>query len=64
MKKQEERHMYKAVMNMAEEEKGGEKQRKKAALEKLPVLLNVLKGAMNTVVLKPLKAALKLVKKD
>ena len=49
---------------MAEEEKGGEKQRNKTALEKLPKLLNDLKGTMNTVVLKPLKAALKLVKKD
>ena len=58
------RNMYKAVMNMAEEEKGGEKQRNKTALEKLPKLLNDLKGTMNTVVLKPLKAALKLVKKD
>ena len=64
MKKHEERHMYKAVMNMAEEEKGGEKQRNKTALDKLPKLLNDLKGSMNTVVLKPLKAALKLVKKD
>lgn len=48
---------------MAEEEKGGEKQRNKTALDKLPKLLNDLKGTMSTVVLKPMKTILKLVKK-